>query len=218
MLKRRQFLSPPWALPRSARWPWLPCPSPCCCRRALTPCRRSCWQRPAPTTGGHAQRLDLALAHEQGVREFHLRRRAGGARDDARLRWPAMGLSNGQSPGPTIEVVEGDRVRIFRHQQARPSCTSVHWHASARPTAWTASAAFHADPRHPAGREFVARRPRHLHVPPARRRDGADGDGMMGLWITHPKARHPLIDEVDRDFCFLLNAFDIEPGSAHAER
>ena len=29
---------------------------------------------------------------------------------------------------------------------------------------------------------------------------------MMGFWITHPKAKHPLIDEVDRDFVFLLNA------------
>ncbi|HET7773404.1 MAG TPA: multicopper oxidase domain-containing protein, partial [Burkholderiaceae bacterium] len=37
--------------------------------------------------------------------------------------------------------------------------------------------------------------------------------GMMGFWVTHPKAKHPLIDEVDRDFCFLLNSFDIEPGS-----
>ncbi len=24
--------------------------------------------------------------------------------------------------------------------------------------------------------------------------------GMMGFWITHPKAKHPLIDEVNRDF------------------
>ena len=40
--------------------------------------------------------------------------------------------------------------------------------------------------------------------------------GMMGLWITHPKEpkRTPGYSEVDRDFCFLLNAFDIEPGSA----
>jgi len=36
---------------------------------------------------------------------------------------------------------------------------------------------------------------------------------MMGFWITHPRARHPLIDEVDRDFVFLLNAYDIDPGS-----
>ena len=37
--------------------------------------------------------------------------------------------------------------------------------------------------------------------------------GMMGFWITHPKNKHPLIDDVDRDFVFLLNAYDIEPGS-----
>ena len=24
--------------------------------------------------------------------------------------------------------------------------------------------------------------------------------GMMGFWVTHPKAKHPLIDEVQRDF------------------
>jgi hypothetical protein len=38
--------------------------------------------------------------------------------------------------------------------------------------------------------------------------------GMMGLWITHPKAKHPHIDTVDRDYAFLLNAYDIEPGAA----
>jgi hypothetical protein len=37
--------------------------------------------------------------------------------------------------------------------------------------------------------------------------------GMMGFWVTHPRAAHPLIDDVDRDFCFLLNAYDIEPGA-----
>ncbi len=37
--------------------------------------------------------------------------------------------------------------------------------------------------------------------------------GMMGFWVTHPKAHHPLIDPVQRDFCILLNAYDIEPGS-----
>ena len=38
--------------------------------------------------------------------------------------------------------------------------------------------------------------------------------GMMGFWVTHPKGKHPLIETVDRDFCFLINAYDIEPGSA----
>jgi hypothetical protein len=37
--------------------------------------------------------------------------------------------------------------------------------------------------------------------------------GMMGFWVTHPREPHPLIERVDRDFCFLLGAYDIEPGS-----
>jgi hypothetical protein len=36
---------------------------------------------------------------------------------------------------------------------------------------------------------------------------------MMGFWVTHPKKEHPWISKVDRDYCILLNAFDIVPGS-----
>ena len=35
--------------------------------------------------------------------------------------------------------------------------------------------------------------------------------GMMGMFVVHPK--DPSFMPVDRDFCFLLNAFDIEPGT-----
>jgi FtsP/CotA-like multicopper oxidase with cupredoxin domain len=44
---------------------------------------------------------------------------------------------NGQSPGPTIEVVEGDRVRIFVTNKLpeQPRCTGT---ASACPMAWMA--------------------------------------------------------------------------------
>ena len=61
-----------------------------------------------------------------GVKEFHLvaepvvREIAPGMK--ARL-WGY----NGQSPGPTIEVVEGDRVRIFVTNKL-PEHTTVHWH------------------------------------------------------------------------------------------
>ena len=45
------------------------------------------------------------------------------------------------------------------------------------------------------------------------RKDQKPGDYKDPGWFTHPKAKHPLIDEVNRDFCFLLNAYDIDPGS-----
>ena len=39
---------------------------------------------------------------------------------------------NGQSPGPTIEAVEGDKVRIFVTNKL-PEHTTVHWHGMPLP-------------------------------------------------------------------------------------
>ena len=39
---------------------------------------------------------------------------------------------NGQSPGPTIEAVEGDRVRIFVTNRL-PEHTTIHWHGMILP-------------------------------------------------------------------------------------
>jgi FtsP/CotA-like multicopper oxidase with cupredoxin domain len=43
---------------------------------------------------------------------------------------------NGQTPGPTIEAVEGDRVRILVTNHL-PEDTSVHWHGILLPVGWT---------------------------------------------------------------------------------
>ena len=63
---------------------------------------------------------------KDGVKEFHLL-----AEPVVREIAPGMKARlwgyNGQSPGPTIEAVEGDRVRIFVTNQL-PEVTSVHWH------------------------------------------------------------------------------------------
>ena len=66
-----------------------------------------------------------------GIKEFHLV-----AEPVVREIAPGMKASlwgyNGQSPGPTIEVVEGDRVRIFVTNRL-PEHTSVHWHGQRLP-------------------------------------------------------------------------------------
>jgi hypothetical protein len=62
--------------------------------------------------------------------------------------------------------------------------------------------------------EFVARRPGTFMYHPHTDEMVQMAMGMMGFWVTHPRGPNPLIDEADRDFCFLLNAFDIDPGSA----
>ncbi|RTL35019.1 MAG: copper oxidase [Burkholderiales bacterium] len=151
----------------------------------------------------------------QGVKEFHLvaepvvREMAPGF--TARL-WGY----NGQSPGPTVEVVEGDRVRIYVTNRL-PEATSMHWHGQRLPNGMDGVSGL-TQPAIPPGKtwvyEFVARRPGTFMYHPHADEMVQMAMGMMGLWITHPKARHPQIDEVDRDYAFLLNAYDIEPGSA----
>ena len=66
-----------------------------------------------------------------GIKEFHLV-----AEPVVRELAPGMKANlwgyNGQSPGPTIEVVEGDRVRIFVTNKL-PEHTSIHWHGQRLP-------------------------------------------------------------------------------------
>jgi hypothetical protein len=59
--------------------------------------------------------------------------------------------------------------------------------------------------------EFVARRAGTFMYHPHADEMTQMAMGMMGCWITHPK--DPALHRVDRDFVFLLNAYDIDPGS-----
>ncbi|MBD5803235.1 MULTISPECIES: copper oxidase [Rhodocyclales] len=149
-----------------------------------------------------------------GVKEFHLV-----AEPVERIIAPGMTARlwgyNGQSPGPTIEVVEGDRVRIFVTNRL-PEHTTVHWHGQRLPNGMDGVGGL-TQPHIPPGKtfvyEFIARRPGTFMYHPHADEMVQMAMGMMGLWVTHPRNRHALIDPVDRDFCFLLGAFDVEPGS-----
>jgi len=59
--------------------------------------------------------------------------------------------------------------------------------------------------------EFEAKRPGTFMYHPHADEMLQMAMGMMGSWVTHPK--DPNFMPVDRDFIFLLNAYDIEPGS-----
>ncbi|MDP3357060.1 MAG: copper oxidase, partial [Polaromonas sp.] len=150
----------------------------------------------------------------QGVKEFHLVAEPVVREMSPGFKAHLWGY-NGQSPGPTIEVVEGDRVRIFVTNKL-PEHTSIHWHGQRLPNGMDGVAGLN-QPAIPVGKtfvyEFVARRPGTFMYHPHADEMTQMAMGMMGFWITHPKAKHPLIDEVDRDFVFLLNAYDIDPGA-----
>ena len=149
-----------------------------------------------------------------GVKEFHLVA-------EPVVREMAEGMKahlwgyNGQSPGPTIEVVEGDRVRIFVTNRL-PEHTSIHWHGQRLPNGMDGVTGLTQKAIQPGKTfvyEFVAQRPGTFMYHPHADEMVQMAMGMMGFWVTHPRGTHPLIDRVDRDFCFLLNAYDIEPGS-----
>ena len=96
---------------------------------------------------------------------------------------------NGQSPGPTIECVEGDRLRIFVTNKL-PEHTTIHWHGVLLPNGMDGVGGLN-QPQIPVGQDLRLRvhdeEVGHLHVPPARRRDGADGDGHDGLHRRAPE-------------------------------
>jgi manganese oxidase len=149
---------------------------------------------------------------KNGWKEFHLI-----AEPVVREIAPGMKANlwgyNGSSPGPTIEVVEGDKVRIFVTNKL-PEHTTIHWHGQRLPNGMDGVAGL-SQPPIPAGKtyvyEFEARRPGTFMYHPHADEVTQMAMGMMGLWITHPK--NPALHRVDRDFGFLLNAYDIDPGS-----
>jgi manganese oxidase len=147
-----------------------------------------------------------------GVKEFHLM-----AEPVIREIAPGMKANlwgyNGQSPGPTIEVVEGDRVRIFvTNRLAEP--TSVHWHGQRLPNGMDGVVGLNQPSIGPGQTyvyEFAAQRAGTFMYHPHADETTQMAMGMMGFWVTHPK--DPRLMPVDRDYVFLLNAYDISPGS-----
>jgi len=121
---------------------------------------------------------------------------------------------NGSSPGPTIEVVEGDKVRIFVTNKL-PEQTTMHWHGQQLPNGMDGIAGL-TQPPIPPGKtwvyEFTASRAGTFMYHPHADEMTQMAMGMMGFWITHPKDIQQM--RVDRDFVFLMNAYDIAPGSA----
>ncbi len=120
---------------------------------------------------------------------------------------------NGQSPGPTIEAVEGDKVRIFVTNKL-PEHTTVHWHGLILPNGMDGVGGL-TQPQIKPGKtfvyEFVMTKSGTFMYHPHADEMVQMAMGMMGFIVVHPK--DVSFRRVDRDFVFLLSAFDIEPGA-----
>lgn len=121
---------------------------------------------------------------------------------------------NGETPGPLIEAVEGDRVRIYVTNRL-PEPTSVHWHGIFLPNGMDGVSGLNQAPINPGETfkyEFLLRQSGTFMYHPHFDEMVQMGMGMMGMFVIHPKVReHP---SIDRDFSIMLSEWLIPPGTS----
>ena len=163
---------------------------------------------PVPVEVPDVQRLPWTL--EGGVKVFRLVPEV--------VRWelvPGKEIVgwgyNGSVPGPTIEIDEGDRVRIHVTNKL-PEGTSMHWHGLEVPPAMD-GVPFLNQPMIEPGQTFTYEFTinqngtffYHSHMAMQ------EMMGMIGFFIVHPK--RPYAPRVDRDFGLILQEWALLPNN-----
>ncbi len=153
----------------------------------------------------------LPYEMKNGVKEFHLV-----AEPVKREFAPGMVVNcwgyNGQTPGPTIEAVEGDRVRILVTNKL-PEHTSIHWHGILLPSGMDGVGGLNQPQIKPGetyAYEFTLRQNGTQLYHPHADETVQMAMGMMGFFIIHPKRP---TRRVDRDFCIFPHEWFIEPAT-----
>lgn len=120
---------------------------------------------------------------------------------------------NGSTPGPTIEAVEGDRVRLLVTNSLKEH-TTVHWHGLLLPSGMDGVGGLnqpHIKPGETFAYEFTLKQHgTHMYHPHADEMTQM-AVGMMGMFIIHPKNGEAV--PIDRDYCFLLHNWALHPGT-----
>ena len=119
---------------------------------------------------------------------------------------------NGRTTGPTIEAVQGDRVRIYVTNKL-PVATSVHWHAIILPNGMDGVAAITQPPIPPGATfvyEYIFPDAGTFMYHPHYDNMTQEGMGLTGMLVVHPRSpkRRP-----HRDFALMLHEWAIESGT-----
>ncbi len=177
-------------------------------RGKLVPGYRDATLPPVPVHAPDLQKL--SWEEVDGVKEFHLI-----AEPVRREILPGVWMDtygyNGDMPGPTIEINQGDRVRIVVHNKL-PEATTLHLHGLELPNDMDGVPYLLQDPIEP-GQEFPYEWTvhqegtffYHTHV------GMQEALGMVGLFIVHPAKTHE--PAVDRDFVLIAQGFQLRANS-----
>ena len=150
----------------------------------------------------------LAFDTDAGVKVFHLRAEPVKTEFVPGRIVDAWGF-NGSVPGPTIEVNEGDRVRIIVENRL-PEVFAPHWHGLEVPVEMDGTPGISQAPIRPGESftyEFTLNQNGtffyHSHMAMQ------EMMGLIGLFIVHPKRAHE--PRVDRDFGIIMQEWMIHP-------
>jgi FtsP/CotA-like multicopper oxidase with cupredoxin domain len=147
-----------------------------------------------------------------GVKVFHLRAHEFEREFCEGLTLRCWGW-NGLTPGPTIEVNEGDRCRFYVTNDL-PEPTTIHWHGVLLPNGMDGVAGLN-QPAIPSGETFVYEfpftKPGTFMYHPHFDEMTQIALGMKGMIVVHPKRQRG--PQVDRDYCMMLHEWKVHPGT-----
>lgn len=186
-------------------------PPPALGARKLPPGRPGVDYTPVATPNG----TTLPFRLVSGVKVFHLTAEAFAHEFAPGLRATCWGY-NGRTPGPTIEAVEGDRVRIYVTNKL-PEPTSVHWHGVLLPSGMDGVSGLSQAPI-PVNAtfkyEFTLRQHGTLMYHAHYDEMVQQGLGLMGMFVIHP--RQP-VARPDRDFVLLSSEWKVPIGASRPD-
>src|SRR5262249_52882386 len=166
--------------------------------------------RPGVVPSGPALRFRIV----DGVKVFHVIAEEVDHAFDSGLRAKCWGY-NGRVNGTVIEVVEGERIRVYVTNRL-PMPTSVHWHGIYLPNGMDGVGGL-TQPYIQAGEtakyEWTLRQHGTFMFPSHHDEMTQMGMGLIGMFVIHP--RHPSADaRVDRDFSLMISEWSVKAGTA----
>jgi hypothetical protein len=126
---------------------------------------------------------------------------------------------NGRVHGPTIEAVEGDRVRVYVTNKL-PEPSTVHWHGVYLPNGMDGVGGLTQRTIHPGETfryEWTFRQHGTFLYHSHHDEMTQMALGLMGMIVVHPRRPEPNTGPVDRDFAILLSEWKVTPGTSRPD-